>query len=55
MGRAEKSMHDKEMASRLKREGDERTTQKCPVCYAMVMNNRFGMHIMGCKSNNKEN
>lgn len=44
---------DKEMAARLKRMGDERTTQRCPICYRVIPNGTFrpsavDQHILTC-------
>jgi hypothetical protein len=40
-----RSAKDKEMAARLKREGDERWTGRCPICYALIRCALMYQHI----------
>ena len=58
---AEKANKDKEMASRMKREGVERHTMNCPCCHQRIARERFdpkakklmadglSMHLRVCK------
>lgn len=48
-----KSMKDKEMAAELKRQGVERWTGICPLCYSIIPNDTFGgtgaaRHLVKC-------
>lgn len=45
MSAAERKNKDKAMASRLKAEGDERTSSRCPMCPAIVALPRLPDHI----------
>lgn len=37
------------MAARMKADGVERATMKCPLCNRMVGIKTFGSHILGCR------
>jgi hypothetical protein len=48
-----KSIKDKEMAAMLKRNGVERETGRCPICYGFMPNGTFyparaDQHIISC-------
>lgn len=47
-----RSQRDKEMAARMKREGVERTTGRCPNCYRIVQcesSRTRNAHIQACQ------
>lgn len=45
---ADRSIKDKEMASRLKREGVTRNVMKCPMCHRVVSINGLFSHLSEC-------
>ena len=52
-----RSSKDKEMAARLRAEGDERWTGRCAICYRIITNgaptfNHYAAHARGADGNN---
>lgn len=39
------AQQDREMAARLKKEGDKREVARCPICNAVVSMNNFINHV----------
>lgn len=45
MGAAERRQKDSAMASRMKQEGVERRTGRCPICYSLIALDKLEGHI----------
>ncbi len=45
----DRNNRDKEMASRLKREGVRRTSARCAICHHLVALARLPEHLMKCQ------
>ena len=48
MSETNRRAKDQEMAARMKREGTERRTMRCPMCHNVVPRKRFDSHLGKC-------
>ena len=49
----ERSLKDKAMAARLKKEGVTRTVGNCPICHNSISLRLLPTHVMKCKGRRK--